>query len=52
MRNARSIAVGAIVGSISAEATNVPMTALRLISPRLTVTGIMSLNTRQTAGSR
>ena len=52
MRNALSIAFGAIVGSMYVAATNVPITAFRLIRPRLIVTGIISLKTRQTAGSR
>ena len=52
MRNAASIALGARSGSINREAKNVSMTALKLMSPSPIVTGIISTNTRRTAGSR
>ena len=39
MRNAASIALGASVGSMKRAAKNVPITALKLISPRPSVTG-------------
>ena len=47
-----SIAVGASEPSISRAAKNVSTTALKLIRPSETVTGIISLKTCATAGSR
>ena len=52
MRNALSIAFGAIVGSISFEAKKVPITAFTLIRPSPSITGPISLKTCFTAGSR
>ena len=47
-----SIAVGDSSGSISRDAKIESTTALKLIRPRPSVTGSISLSTRQTAGSR
>ena len=52
MRKALSIAVGASRGSIKREAKSTSTRALKLISPRLIVTGTMSTKIRLTAGSR
>ena len=51
MRNAASIAAGASCGSIRRAATSESMTRLKLMSPRLRVTGSISTKTRLTAGS-
>ena len=52
MRKALSIAFGEMNGSIHFDATIVPTTALTLIRPSPSVTGIISVKTCFTAGSR
>ena len=52
MRKAASMAAGARSGSISRAAKTVPITWLKLMSPRPSVTGSISTSTRFTSGSR
>ncbi len=46
------MALGESLGSMYRDAKNVPITALKLMSPRPSVTGIISTNVCLTAGSR